>query len=95
MAREDGRIPTQKGRRSMKNAKGATAKDIFEVFCEHGESVSDAAKRVGYVKPLYRVGVTALACHREREYLIAKARAGRYGLGFPVFARKGWEEVTN
>ncbi|MBC8462392.1 MAG: hypothetical protein H8D67_30850 [Deltaproteobacteria bacterium] len=72
----------------MKNVKDAAARDIFEIYCECGESIFDAAKRTGYLAPLYRVGLVAHACPREGERLIAKVKAGRYALGLPVFIRE-------
>ena len=60
---------------------------IPTIYCEHCQSVWEAAVAQGYPEPQYRVGLVPTAKPVDGEVLVALVRALRYSLPIPIFER--------
>ncbi len=58
------------------------------VECEHSESISQAAERVGYTPPTHRIPPVAFAQPRGGEELVAWVKAGKRSVPLPIFAKE-------
>lgn len=57
------------------------------IYCEHNQSVWEAAVAHGYLTPQYRVGLVSTAKPVDGEVRVAEVRAMRDSLPIPIFSR--------
>jgi hypothetical protein len=67
---------------------------IETIYCEHDQSVWEAAVAQGYPAPQYRVGLVSTAKPVDGEVLVAQVKALHDSLPIPIFGRNCHVRMT-
>ena len=65
-----------------------TRDEVETIYCEHDQSVWEAAMLHGYTLPRYRVGASADSRPVDGEVRVAEVRAMRHSLPIPIFRKE-------